>query len=232
MSKISGDLIFVIINGYTLMGQKTGGMDVSADTLESTSKDSNKWREYIYGWKTTDFTVDDLYDPAASVGTGFADFFGYIAAETVVTVKFGEIVAGKTYWTSSALISKVNLSGPSNQVASYTLTLKGTGVPTQSVVGASSSNAEITEFSFPSLTKVNAVITTGGPTVAMSVTTGTTKTALVADFKLSPGAVVRVGGVIQISGLTPNDFTASVNYLVTAQDGTQKTWAVSVGATL
>jgi hypothetical protein len=38
-----------------------------------------------------------------------------------------------------------------------------------------------------------------------------------------------VGNVVQVSGITPNDFTNPVEYLVTAQDGvTKKTFTVTV----
>ncbi len=65
-------------------------------------------------------------------------------------------------------------------------------------------------------------------TVAVTVPFGTNVTALVADFTLSPQASARVGGTLQVSGTTPNNFTNPVTYAVQAGDGTNQNWTVTV----
>jgi len=66
-------------------------------------------------------------------------------------------------------------------------------------------------------------------TVDIEVQYGTNLTDLVAMFVLSPNATATVNGVTQISGDTDNNFSAAVEYVVTAGDGiTQKTWTVQV----
>jgi hypothetical protein len=66
-------------------------------------------------------------------------------------------------------------------------------------------------------------------TVDIEVQYGTNLTDLVAMFVLSPNATATVSGVSQISGDTDNDFSAEVEYLVTAGDGiTSKIWTVTV----
>jgi hypothetical protein len=51
---------------------------------------------------------------------------------------------------------------------------------------------------------------------------------LIATFTVSADATVKVGDKDQVSGATKNDFTAPVTYTVTAQDGTTKTYKVTV----
>ena len=51
---------------------------------------------------------------------------------------------------------------------------------------------------------------------------------LAANFKLSDKSTVRVGNVVQISGITKNDFDSPVIYTVTAENGDEKTYVVSV----
>ncbi|MEO9022869.1 MAG: DUF6242 domain-containing protein [Ginsengibacter sp.] len=52
---------------------------------------------------------------------------------------------------------------------------------------------------------------------------------LVAVFNEVPNSIVNVGGVLQVSGTTVNDFTHAVQYVVTAQDGvTKNTYTVQV----
>ena len=139
-------------------------------------------------------------------------------------------MAGRKYYTAQALINKIALSGPANQLSSYSLSLQGTGVVTEAVVGATSTLAEMLMFALP-YADVTAVITSGA--IAVHIPSATPKTALVPTFTLSPGATAKIGTTRQISGITANDFTSAVVYIVTAQDGaTTKTWTVTVTADL
>ena len=66
-------------------------------------------------------------------------------------------------------------------------------------------------------------------TIAVEVTHGTVVTNLAATFTLSAGASAKVGDASQESGVTANDFTNPVTYVVTAEDGTTtKVWTVTV----
>jgi len=68
------------------------------------------------------------------------------------------------------------------------------------------------------------------PTVDVTIPTGHDVTQLVANFTVSPGVIdVLVGGVSQISGSTPNNFSAPVIYEIHAEDSvTVKNWMVIV----
>jgi hypothetical protein len=57
---------------------------------------------------------------------------------------------------------------------------------------------------------------------------GTSLTNLTAYFDLSRGASASAGGVNQISGVTKNDFTKPLEYLVTGESGSTKVWKVTV----
>ena len=65
--------------------------------------------------------------------------------------------------------------------------------------------------------------------ITITVPYGTDVSNLVATFTSSEGSTVTVGGKVQVSGVTPNDFSHPVEYVVTAQDGvTKKTYTVTV----
>jgi predicted secreted protein len=232
MSKINGDLMLMIVDGYTLAGQKNGSADFSADMLDATAKDSGGFKEYIAGWKGHTFSLENLYDPDVTTNTDFASVFAKWKAGTAVTLKWGEAVAGRNYYTAQALISKVTLTGPANQLSSYSLSLQGTGEVIEAVVGATSTLAEFLMYA-PKDVESSTVIATGAGTVTVHIHTGTSKAALLTYFVLSPGATAKIGTTPQISGITTNDFTSAVVYVVTAQDGsTTKTWTVTVTADL
>jgi len=71
------------------------------------------------------------------------------------------------------------------------------------------------------------IIDETGKTIAVTLRSGTVVTALVAEFTAT-GTSIEVDAVPQTSAITANDFTAPVNYLVTAGDSTAATYTVTV----
>ena len=53
-------------------------------------------------------------------------------------------------------------------------------------------------------------------------------TKINAAFSISPFATVRVGNIVQISGITINDFSSPVTYVVSAEDGSTKNYTVNI----
>ena len=69
--------------------------------------------------------------------------------------------------------------------------------------------------------------------IFINVEYGTDLTNLVATFHLSDGAVAQVNGLNQFSGVTPNDFTYPVYYIITAEDGiSTQEWMVTVDSVM
>ena len=94
---------------------------------------------------------------------------------------------------------------------------------------APNSENRITVFAFRTLEPVvRAEVGKEQETIELTVPYGTDRTKLVASFKVSPEAVVKVEGVEQVSGETEQDFTDPVEYIVTAQDGTARKYTVKV----
>src|SRR5512145_2793219 len=97
----------------------------------------------------------------------------------------------------------------------------GGGGDTTSVL---SSTKAITAFS---LDGVSGTIDETGKTIAVFMRNGTVVNNLVATFTTT-GSSVKVGSTVQISGSTSNDFTGSVDYTVTAANGTTQNYTVTV----
>lgn len=66
-----------------------------------------------------------------------------------------------------------------------------------------------------------------GESIAVSVPVGTDVSTLIATYTTT-GASVTVGGTTQVSGVTPNNFTNPVTYVVHAADGTTNSYSVTV----
>ena len=96
---------------------------------------------------------------------------------------------------------------------------------------AQNTENRITVFAFRALEPViRAEVGKEQKTIELTVPYGTDRTKLVASFKASPEAVVKVKGEEQVSGETVQDFTNPVKYIVTAQDGTAREYTVIVNA--
>ncbi|PLX06279.1 MAG: hypothetical protein C0596_17550 [Marinilabiliales bacterium] len=107
----------------------------------------------------------------------------------------------------------------------------GTGTPqdwTITVTDALLLNDEndILSFNIPGQVW-GATINSINHTVELNVPDGTNLTSLAATFTLSEDAVAYVGGTLQESGVTTNDFTNTVTYSIHAENGDIQNWFVS-----
>lgn len=76
----------------------------------------------------------------------------------------------------------------------------------------------------------DATLDAAAGTIAITVEHGTDLTDIIASFTLSPGASAKVGSVPQVSGTTSNSYGSPITYTVTAEDGSSKTWIVTITA--
>lgn len=75
---------------------------------------------------------------------------------------------------------------------------------------------------------VTGTINYAAKTIAATVPAATVVTALVASFTASSNSVVKVSTTTQVSGVTANNFTSAVSYLVSGTNGVTTTWVVTV----
>src|ERR1043165_1812969 len=96
-----------------------------------------------------------------------------------------------------------------------------------------SSAKAITAFSFETAHNsalTNTVTATiNGTAITATVPFGVDRSALVATFQIT-GTNVTVGGISQVSGTTPNDFTSPVEYTVVAANGSTQVYTITVGS--
>ncbi len=97
--------------------------------------------------------------------------------------------------------------------------------------GGQRSDKDILSYGFTSPAS-SGVIDTSSGSIAVSVPHGTAVSGLAAVFTVSDGAAAAVGGIPQVSGTTVNDFSGPVAYVVTAEDGSTRTYTVNVTAAL
>jgi hypothetical protein len=124
MSVKKGDLIILQVGGVQLGALVGNNYNEFADMLDKSNKDTPGVKQYEAGEDGWTLSVEALYDPAAT--EGFSEALGYLKAGTEVTVLHGD--PNDVSWTGQAFISSIDLSGPKNEISSYSLELQGTGV--------------------------------------------------------------------------------------------------------
>ena len=79
-------------------------------------------------------------------------------------------------------------------------------------------DSQITTASIDAITK----------TISIIVSKETNKTALIPSFTLASGAIAYISDIEQISGITENDYTNVVHYLVKGVNGIETDWSIDV----
>lgn len=173
----------------------------------------------------------ELFTFAAAGATGTLN-----GTQITATVPFGTNVTNLiATFSSTGVVVKVNgvtqTSGitPNNfsQPVVYTIEAADGTMYSYTVtltVAAASSMASLAYFTFTTTSDFGLF---NGTNIAVRVPTGTDLTNLVGLFKIN-GNVVKVNGVTQFSGVTPNNFSSPVTYAVQAQDGTIVNYTVTV----
>ena len=154
-------------------------------------------------------------------GTSLTALVAQFIASKGATVKVGTMsqVSGQTANDFTNVLSYVVTAEDGTTSKTYTVKVL--------VEQAPKSNAcDITAFSITNPAS-NGTIT--GTNISVTVKSGTSLTALIAQFTASAGSTVKIGSTTQASGQTANDFTNALSYVVTAEDGiATKTYTVTV----
>ena len=244
----SGTAVTALVTTFTSTG--SGVMvGTNAQTSAATANDFSGAVDYVVsaadGSKAT-YTVTVTVaaaDAKATTGFSFASLPGAVgsideAAKTIaVSVPSGTDVTAlvSTFSTTGAVVkvgATVQTSGVTandfTAPVAYTVTDAngGTTTYTTTVTVAAAAAKAATAFSFAGYPAVAGTIDETAKTIAISLPNGSSVTALVATFATT-GSTVKVGTAVQTSGVTANDFTNPVAYVVTAADGTTATYTVT-----
>ena len=153
-------------------------------------------------------------------GTNVTALVATFTNSALSTVKVGSTLqaSGSTANNFTSPVS-YEVTAEDGTTQTYTVTVTITA-PAQK-----SSAKDLTAFSFASPLASGVI---SGSSIAITVPAGTSVSALVATFTSSSLSNVKVGSTVQVSGTTANNFSSPVTYIVTAEDGTTKTYTVTV----
>ena len=236
---VSGAIVsFVGLGTCTITGDQAGNINYSASTQVTQNIT-------VTASTSTSITSFGFLNGALVAGT-----VDNTAHTVAVTLPYGETTTRyPTFVLANGATAKVSgvaqVSGSTtnnySSPVTYVITAQDNTTTQNYVVTltiALNADATFTSFAFNGLTP--ALVEGPGGKVAISNTwnsitviflPGTDRTSLVPTFTLATGATVKVGSTSQTSGVTANNYSSNLTYVVTAQDGTTtKAYTLKVGS--
>lgn len=123
MANTKKGIDFIIYAGTDkIAGQRGGTLNQSADTIETTTKDSKGWKEFISSFKEWSVDADGLL-PIND--TGYEACKTAFKEGSTLTIKAAD-EAGLGY-TGEVLITDFPIEMPYDDAATYSVTFQGTG---------------------------------------------------------------------------------------------------------
>jgi len=119
---------------------QSGTLNVNHSTRDISNKESAGWAEAMEGARNWDISVDGAYAwtnvAGAALSNGADDVLNtYIITRAQVTVQFGTdgSSTGDTYYEGKGWITSFSVSAPTEDTATYSISITGSGGLTQTV---------------------------------------------------------------------------------------------------
>jgi|TARA_R100000084_G_C4639789_1_gene143124 predicted secreted protein len=142
MAILNGTSIKVYDSGTGILVAfaQNGTLNINHSLREITNKESNGFKESLEGLRDFSIELDGAYawtDAAGSALTNGADDLlnSYILTRDSLTVKFGNVAGatGDTVYQGRVFLTAFSVSAGTEDTATYSLSLEGTGAITQTV---------------------------------------------------------------------------------------------------
>ena len=127
MAVYNGTLQVLSIGGENLAQLTNVTMSMNQDLFETTSKESGGWKSVMPGLRDVSYSGEGLADFAAGANYTLTEIFAAYNNRTLLSVKFTN---GTNTFSQSGYIASFEVSGPMEDVATYTIEVTGTGVLT------------------------------------------------------------------------------------------------------
>jgi predicted secreted protein len=121
---IKGDNIRLYVAGYKIGLEMETSLSVTADTIETTNKDTAGWKTFIQGDKSWTVSGSAMLDWSAQ--SNITQLFTAITAGTEAALDLGSSTDVK-YYSGNGIITSWSFDGPRNGVATLSFEWQGTG---------------------------------------------------------------------------------------------------------
>jgi len=130
MATINGTNLIVQIAGTAQALAKECDCDITNAGRDITTKSSGGWKETapdgMRAWKVTGKGLIDF-----TTTPGVSTLMGYITSRASVTLVFGAAGSGNKFYTGTAVIKSLKMSGPLEETAGYDFEFEGTSTLTE-----------------------------------------------------------------------------------------------------
>jgi predicted secreted protein len=113
------------IDDIAIACQRGVNVTINSDNPESTCKQDNGNAAFIYGKRSFEITADALQSFTEDIDLTF--LFDYYENKTPVNFSVANPLFADIYFTGECLITSIEANSPMEDVATYSVTLQGTG---------------------------------------------------------------------------------------------------------
>ena len=105
--------------------------ELTRDTIDATNKDGGQYKEFLVGLAGWTMNAEGIFEEDASAtGVSAKDLLDDVVAGTAITVVMTSNVSGDLKVTGSAVITSFSWNAPVNDVATFSVSLQGSGALT------------------------------------------------------------------------------------------------------
>jgi TP901-1 family phage major tail protein len=109
--------------------------ELSKDTIDATNKDGGDYKEFLVGLSGWTMNAEGIFEEDAGVtGVSVKDLLDDIIAGAPITVVMTSNASGDLKLSGSAVITSFAWSAPVNDIATFSVSLQGSGTLTVGVV--------------------------------------------------------------------------------------------------
>ena len=134
MAVFNATLLGVYVEDTLVAAAQDVSVSMSVETIDVTTKESNGYRELLGGLRSASFSVNGLIDYTEATNESTADLATTLLARTAVTLKFSTEVTGDQSVSASAICTSLELSGGTEDTATYSATFEATGTVTLATI--------------------------------------------------------------------------------------------------
>lgn len=130
MALVNGtDLVLYAVDGgtnYAFGHSRSFTLNLEANPIDVTSRDSQGWSEFIMGTRSFTFDFDGLVDYADYIDPAWIE--AAIENKTKFLVKFTTNLSGSLIFNGYVYVSSMTIDAPMEDVVTYSGTLQGTEI--------------------------------------------------------------------------------------------------------
>jgi len=129
MAVLNGTNLGVYIGGTIIAAAQDVSLSLSAEMIDITTKDSSAWRELLPGLRSGSMSCSGLID-FASANKDAIDLWSAYEDRSLLSLKFDDTGGGAEF-TASGYITSLELSGGTEDTATFSATFELTGTISQ-----------------------------------------------------------------------------------------------------